>query len=161
MKKFLAIIAIAVMTAFTAEKVTAQTGPVKLAYGSPAHGDTAHASKTIFTPYVNLVYPQAQNLYVTIAVDSISGAPAGSFYQQHSVDGIHWKVYAGDTASFTNTGWTIRHQGLTPGDTNSNQTLVINQTPFVGNYVRYKLVTTSATQFLRYWITLKSANAAK
>jgi len=124
--------------------------------------DTLNKSYTVYTNPINLIYSPTQSVFVTVAVDSISGAPAGKFILEHSVDGAHWTHYAGDTASYTNTGWLTKVTAkLTGRDTNSNQSFMISQTPFLGAYARLKITTTSATQHSRYWITIKSSNYAK
>lgn len=153
MKKIFSILAIAAM--FIVAPVKSQT-LVRLASG--AAGDTLHASYTKYSSAVNVNFSNTQGLSFQFAVDSISGAPAGSFIVQHSVDGVHWNVYAGDTVSYTNAGWNTRGANGS-GDTATNQSKVLNFYPFYGAYARVKTTTTSATQKSKYWIMLKSSNS--
>lgn len=160
MKKILGVLAMAVMlVASTVTPAKSQTF-VTLAQGRSQ--DTSLKSTTTYTPVVNLVYSAIQDAFVQVAVDSISGAPAGVFIVQHSVDGAHWKSYTGDTAlTWTNTGWSTKSVAkiTTNGrDTNSFIAGIASQVPFYGNYLRVKLTTTSATQKIRYWIAVKSYN---
>lgn len=152
MKKFLSILTIALALIVTSAQ--SQTF-VRLNQGGT--NDTLIASKTLYSSIVNLNFAQTQAVSVGVAVDSISGAPAGSFILQHSVDGVHWNTYLGDTVSYTNTGWNIAGAGSS-GDTRSYLSLKINQAPFYGTFARVKITTTSAARRSRYWISLRSSN---
>jgi len=128
---------------------------VRVASGRAAY-DTLIASKTIYTQTVNVGALVSQSLGFTFAVDSISGAPAGSFIVQRSVDGVHFNALKGDTVTYTNSGWS--HNGVGSGETLTNQSFFLNYYPFYGNYVRVVVKSTSATQRIRYWITVRSNN---
>lgn len=150
MKKLIALLAVVVI-GFTAQSQTL----VYLGQGDTT--TTQFASSLKYTSVVSLNYSATQGVSATVAVDSLSGAPAGKFIMQHSTDGIHWNTYIGDTISYTNTGWTI-HGTCGCGDTKSFQTFQLTKYPFYGAYLRFKITTTSATQYSRYWIKVKSSN---
>jgi hypothetical protein len=126
-------------------------------------GDTLHASYTKFSTRVNVNYNPTQSITITCAVDSISGAPAGSFIAQHSTDGVHWTTQVGDTiATYTNANWTsgaasIRVAG-TSGDPLTFQVFFKTFYPWYGPYLRVITKTSSATQKSKYWIAIKSSN---
>lgn len=153
MKKFLSIFAVATM--FLCSTIGHTQTLVKLNQGGT--NDTLIASQTLYSSVVNLNFSTTQAVGVTYAVDSISGAPAGSFILQHSYDGVHWLTSLGDTVSYTNTGWSHNGTGSS-GDTRTYLTKEVNKTPFYGAYARVKITTTSAARRSRYWITLKSSN---
>lgn len=155
MKKILSIFAISalLLTSVGTHEAKAQT-LVKLNQGGT--NDTLIASQTVYSPVVNLNYSVTQAVTVTTAVDSISGAPAGSFIVQHSTDGIHWNQLAGDTITYTSTGW--NHNGIGSGESRTYICQFKTFYPFYGAYARVKITTTSAARRSRYWITLKSSN---
>lgn len=156
MKNFFKSIAIVGLLIIGAAAASSQT-LVRVYQGRSGTTDTLNASVTQYSPVINLNYNTTQAVGVTIAIDSIAGAPAGHIVCQHSTDGVHWVLTVGDTiATWTNTGWSIHGAGTT--DPLSNRAFFKTFYPWYGCYIRFITYTTSASQRSRQWITVKSSN---
>lgn len=141
MKKILLISSFLFAIAFNSNA----QGLYKLKQG--AAGDTLKASTTYTTVAVNLNTTNVQIVSGTIAIDSISGNPGGIATLEQSVDGTHWNT-TGSTWDFNFQG-TGTHSGL------------VSLNPFLGAYVRVKIVTDATAQKSKYYITLRSANRSE
>ncbi len=147
----LSILAIAAM--MIATSVNSQT---LIRLKQAAAGDTIKASGTYYAGPANVNFSNGQVVSATIAIDSVSGTPNGTATLEQSVDGIHWNT-TGSTKTWKSTAANWKYTNSV-GSSVSDTCFILSLNPFLGAYVRIKIVATSTTQKSKWWATVKSSN---
>lgn len=123
----------------------------RLVQGTDA--DTLKASETHYTLSVNCGGRAVQAVAAHVSIDSVSGTCAGTATLQQSLDGVHWNT-TGSAATWTGAAW----NNAFPETSASDTCFILSLNPFLGQWARVKIVTTSSTQKAKYWVTIKSSD---